>query len=73
MRFLNLIISSSVISYPSLVFKSRVQSMDNLVTCSEKKECPSGSFCLRMYGDSGFCVLTGSHLNKFMTDSSCLL
>ena len=28
------------------------------VMCSRDKECPRGTTCYKIYGDTGFCVLT---------------
>jgi len=32
------------------------------VVCDEKTKCPDGTFCLKIYGDTGFCVLTSDSI-----------
>lgn len=69
--FQTLVAYSSLTSSPCFITKSSVEdpkkdSYRVPVTCSRDKECPVGTTCYRIYGDTGFCVLTipGSEESK---------
>lgn len=42
---------------PSLMFKE-AYSENVMVICDLKSPCPIGSRCIKVYGNSGICVLT---------------
>lgn len=40
------------------VCKTSEEQRPVMVTCDSHMPCPKGSQCIKLYGDSGFCVLT---------------
>lgn len=67
MKIFNTLVASSALtnSSPCFITKSAVEdpSRDGYrvpVMCNKHKPCPIGTTCYRIYGDSGFCVLTGT-------------
>lgn len=61
--FQYLVATSAVTTYPAfLAQKTSVKSKDSASKipwiCSSDRECPDGSSCYKLYGNTGLCVVT---------------